>query len=162
MAQRRGQRCLNHHPLAARRLCKSDAGGVQEIAFEQRQHCLTGAHLLWRPVQTIADNRMAQRRKMHADLMGAAGMQIDFDQRKTFGTREHAPIGPRVASTGERSLAPRGHPRTPARIARNGQFDSPGIAFEPPVHQRDVAFLDFSGAELIGKFLMRRIIPRHD
>src|SRR5690348_3285774 len=36
-------------------------------------------------VERVADQRMADMRQMHADLMGAPGQQATFDQRRGIG-----------------------------------------------------------------------------
>jgi len=42
----------------------------------------TNANLRNRPIESVADDRVADGGEMHANLMRSSGMQLDFDQRR--------------------------------------------------------------------------------
>ena len=52
------------------------------------------------PVERVAYDRMAQGRKMNANLVGAAGVQLDFEQRRGPDACTNTPVcagGARIA-----------------------------------------------------------------
>ena len=85
---------------------KPDARGVQEIAFEERK-IARAAQAARRAVERVPDDWMPDGGKMRADLVRASRMEHGFDQRAAVQTRDHAPIGSRVAAL----TSARGHSR---------------------------------------------------
>ena len=59
-----------------------------------------------RAINRVADQRVAEMRQMHADLVGAAGREAAFDQRRLAVERALDPVA------GHRRLAPLDSPTT--------------------------------------------------
>jgi len=63
-----------------------------------------GLGLEARPVGLVAQQRVAEMRQMHPDLVGAAGLQPAFDQARRWlavpalETLQHLPVGDRLAA----------------------------------------------------------------
>ena len=110
-----------------------------------------------RAIDGVASNRMADRGKMHANLVRAAGVQPRFHQRERFETQKHAPVRARLAPF----AAPRGHAGAPYQIARDRQRDRAGIFRQAAMKQRQIVFLNVPLLKLIGQRAMRRVISRH-
>ena len=126
------------HSLACARVGKRDSRRVQEISAERRKLSDANSFLPWRAVKSVANNRGAESRKMNANLMGAAGVEIRFDQREAIEMQSHFPIGARLAA-----FAPsRGHARSTVEIACDGQVHGAFFAFQFPVQQSHIRFLD--------------------
>src|SRR5262249_20347412 len=70
---RRG--ALDHFPESG--MHEREPRGVQRVAVEL--HRRARARL---SVNVVADDRMAQRRQVHADLVGATGLEADFQYRE--------------------------------------------------------------------------------
>src|ERR1700684_3724024 len=121
---------------------------MEEISFERRQCFASYFFMPWRTVNRIAHNRAAQRRKMHADLVCSTGVQTRFDEGKAAEPQSHSPVCTRLAAF----PASRRHSRAPAKIACNRTFDSPRLAFQLPVKQRHISFLDAPVAKVFHKF----------
>src|ERR1700751_6393902 len=111
---------------------------MQEIPAEWRKLSGADSFLAWRAVKSVTDNGGAESRKMNANLMRAAGVEIRFDQREAIEMQAHSPIGARFAA-----FAPsRRHARSAVEIARNWQVHASFFAFQFPVRQRHIWFLD--------------------
>ena len=100
----------------------------------------------------VAADRVADRAEMHADLVRAAGVDGDADQRHARQVQR-----PRHARHG-RSRPPRTcrHLLPRVRIAADRRLDAPAVLDQPP-HQRDVLLLDFAIVELPGQFRVRHV-----
>jgi hypothetical protein len=108
---------------------KSDSRGMQEISAERRKLSGADSFLAWRAVKSVTDNGGAESRKMNANLMRTAGVEIRFDQREAIEMQAHAPIGARFAT-----FAPsRRHARTAVEIACDGQVYGAFFAFQSSV-----------------------------
>jgi hypothetical protein len=81
--------------------------------------------LAWRAVKSVTDNWGAESRKMNANLMGAAGVEIRFDQREAIETQAGFPIGARLAAF----TPSRRHARSAVEIAGDGQVHGAFFAF---------------------------------
>src|ERR1700746_942413 len=124
------------HSLACAWVGKSNPRRVQEISAERRKLSDANSFLAWRAIESVTDNGGAESRKMNANLMGAAGVEIRFDQRETIEVEACSPIGARFAA-----FAPsRRHARSAVEIARNRQVHGAFFAFQFPVQQRHICF----------------------
>src|SRR4026209_2697473 len=70
---------FNRDGLARRGLRETDPVRVQKIAGERR----TARDLRRSTIEPVADNRVSNAREVHADLVGAAGTDADFEQRES-------------------------------------------------------------------------------
>ena len=60
-------------------------------------------------VEFVSNDRMMQRGEMYANLVGAAGVELDFDERGGVDSGEGAPVGASFAGFGQRRGAAGGH-----------------------------------------------------
>ena len=79
---------------------------MQKIARQRRHHDFSEAHLFHRTVKRVAGDRMLQRGEVHANLVCAPGVELDFQQRRVADSRENAPIGASFPGIGNRSAVP--------------------------------------------------------
>src|SRR5437764_5107443 len=104
--------------------------------------------LAWRAVQPIPNHRMTKRRKMHADLVGAPGIDLHFQQTelaiRRFDSLLHRVMRNRL-SPGRSS---RGHADAPHSIAADARVNGAAILLRPTMDQCDVGFLDLAPGEL--------------
>src|SRR5271165_2016371 len=95
---------------------------------------------------------------MHADLVSASGLDLEFNQRELAVWRIyfslHGVMGDRLAAAG----TARRHSRAPLRMAADGTLNGPAILFWPAVNQGNVGFVHLASAELSGQTLVRFII----
>ena len=85
---------------------------------------------------------------MHADLMRASGMELDFDERGWAEFLEDGPIGAGGACVCGFGGGARGHLYAAIGIARDGEFDAALCAREFSLHEREIGLLH--GARLKG------------
>ena len=93
---------------------------------------LADAQLRRRAVERVANDRMMQRGKVHADLMRAAGVELDFDERGGVDAGEDAPVGAGFAGVGEGGAAARGHADAALGVAADGEIDAAVVFFSRP------------------------------
>src|ERR1700730_1912163 len=98
---RRTGRGAQLDPGAGEWLGETELCGVKKIATERRQSDLTDADLGRRSVKSVADDRMMKGGEVHADLVGAARVELDLDERSGGDVREDAPVRASFASVGE-------------------------------------------------------------
>src|SRR6266446_3925384 len=79
---------------------------MQKIAPQRRHHDFSEAHLFRRTIKRVADDRTLERGEVHANLVRAPGVELDFQQRRVADSRENAPIGASFPGIGNRSAAP--------------------------------------------------------
>ena len=90
---------------AAHRMHEPQARRVQRLAREARQRLhqrrgATGGQAAAAAVDRIADHREAGVRQMHADLVGAPGLELDAHQRVRAEAAHHAVVGDRGTPVG--------------------------------------------------------------
>jgi hypothetical protein len=64
---------------------------------------------------------------MHAYLMRAPSVKLDFHKRGAVNRGQHAPVRARFARVAQHNAPPRGHPHAAPRIARNRQVNASGL-----------------------------------
>src|SRR5690606_41177920 len=73
-------------------------------------------------VQQVADAGMTLRRHVHADLMGAPGLEVDLEQGRRAHRLERVVVGDRVfALRGDRELPARAGVPPDRRVDRSGE-----------------------------------------
>src|SRR5450759_726872 len=80
-------------------------------------------------VKAIADYGVPDAGKVHANLVGAAGADAHFEQRKALQAPQDPVLGPRLAAAGEAG----GHADALLRVARDGFFDAAAVWFDVAV-----------------------------
>jgi hypothetical protein len=157
-AEVQGQWRAKLDPGAGAWLCEANLGSVEKIAGQRRQHDFANAKLRCCAVQRVTDDRMAQSRKMHADLVCAAGVKLNCEQRGSINWREDAPVGAGFAGVAKDDAAAGGHAGTALGIAGDGQIDRPVLLFHKALHQGDVDFLDLALAEGFAELGVRGVV----
>ena len=76
-----GERGSHVDPFAGVRLRKAQTGGMEKIAAERGQLRFFDTQLAGGTVEGVADDRMLERGEVHTNLMRAAGVELDFDER---------------------------------------------------------------------------------
>jgi hypothetical protein len=152
----------NLDPRAGARLREAQFGGVQKVAVQFRQRRLADAQVRRRSVKRIAHHGMLQRGKVHADLMRAASVELDLDERGAAEDGEGAPIRARGARIRDGCAAPgffrRGHARAVNGVAADGQLDPARFFLEDSLHQGEVCFLHGALLEGFTELGMRRVV----
>src|SRR2546427_9440097 len=109
---------------------------MQEIAAQRR---VGGS-----AVKAVAYHWVADAGEVHADLVRAAGADLDFEQRAISETPQHAILAPGLAAL----RPPRRHAHAPHRIARDRFLDPPMLRLDHAVDQSKIGLADTAGGEL--------------
>jgi hypothetical protein len=99
-----GQRRLEAQPRAGDRVIELEQRGVQRLAAERR--CDRGQWARRPAVQRIAEQRPAVVGGVDPDLVGAAGLQPEPDQRRAGEWLDHGPVGDRRLAGGDPGREP--------------------------------------------------------
>src|SRR5688572_17277815 len=141
-----------------RRVGEAQSSGVQEGALEAQHGPQVGGNAAAHAaVHRVADDRVADRAQVHADLVRAAGRDGDLQQRDPLqvagggDARHGVPRAPR----------PRGHLLTVAWIAPDGLVDPAPRLHDAP-DERDVLLLHLAIVELARELLVRAIVLGDD
>src|SRR5229473_4861905 len=90
---------------------------------------------------------MTQGGEVHTNLVGAAGVKLNFRQRGGIDAGERAPVGAGFAGVAKYKAAPGGHACAALGVAGDGEVDSAVILLQKALHESDVGFLDLALAE---------------
>src|SRR6267154_762187 len=119
-----GKRSLQIDPRASTRLRETELRGVQEIAAQGFQRALADLELRRRTVERVGHDWMPQRGEMHANLVRAASVKLNFGECCVVDACDGAPIGARFAGVAQHDAAACGHSRAISGVARYGQLDT--------------------------------------
>ncbi len=144
--------------MAGARLREAEFGGVEEIAGQRGKREFADAELRGGAVERVADDGMMQRGEVHADLVGAAGVQLDFEERGRIDAGEGAPVRAGFAGFAEDEAAAGGHAGAPVGVASDGEVDGAVVLFQEAFHQGEVDFFDLALAEGFAEFGVRGVI----
>jgi len=137
---------------------ETKASGMQEITAERLNDLATGVGLVRGAVECISDDWISLGGKVHAKLMGAAGVQARGNQSKSG----HAHLDGPVSARGAAIAAAGGHASAATKVAGHGKFDASSVAFYISVKKRDVGLLDFAFGKLLDELQVSLIGERHD
>src|SRR5438094_2307881 len=142
LLQIRRQRRARHDAGPARGVVEADLGRVEGLAREVE--ACPGPPRAPRAVDPIADDRMARRREVDAQLVGAAGLGLEAHQGRTREAFERRPARDRGAP------APAVHTHAPplARMPADGAVDGPVRGAEVTADHGQVDLLDRARTEL--------------
>ena len=90
----RRQGSAQFDPSAGAWLGEAKPCGMEKIAAERRQKDLADRQLRCRAVERVAHDRMMKGGEVHADLVRAAGVQLDLNERRCIDAGQDAPIRP--------------------------------------------------------------------
>jgi len=134
-------------PGAAARLREAEFGGVEEIAVQRGQRDFSNAKLRGCAVERVTNDGVAKSGEMHADLVRAAGVELNFEERGGIDAGEDAPVGAGFASVAENDAAAGGHAGATLGVAGDGEVNGAAIFFQKALHESDVGFLDLALAK---------------
>src|SRR5882762_5089573 len=152
---------LQIDPRAGTRLRETELRGVQEIAAQGSQRALADLELRRCTVERVANNWMSQRGEMHANLVRASGVKLNFGEGCIVDARDGAPIGARFAGVAQHDAAASAHPRAISGVARYGQLDTAAGFLEMAFEERQVGLLHLALPKGFAKFRVRGIVFRY-
>ena len=140
-------------PGASGRLGETELGGVEEVAVgvEGRQFELVNSEVTRGAIEGVADHRVMERGEVDADLVGAAGVKLDFEERGGTDAGKGAPVGAGFAGPGKDEAAAGGHANAALGVTGDGEVDDAGVV-EMAFDEGDVGFLDFAVAKGFAEF----------
>src|SRR6185436_1768728 len=139
-------------------MCEREAPGMQRLTPEQLLHRLHPRIALPRPaVERVAEQRMSQLGEVNADLMSAAGLEADLEQRGAMQACAHAPGGHRWLA----SLRSAREALSVARVAAVKRLELSGVR-RLTVHEREVRLLHASCLERALERLERGVVLGDD
>jgi len=97
---------------------KLERCGVQEIALQGEV-----ADLFWRAIENIANNGMSDRGQVHADLVGASGLDLEFEQRKFAVIGVQLTSNRVVGDSASATAAAGGHASAAEKVTADGRGD---------------------------------------
>src|ERR1700730_6657490 len=104
---------------------------------------------------------MAERREMKPNLVGPAGIDLQFQQAE-FSILRIQPSLHRVMGNGCTSTRPpRSHASAPRPVTADAAADRRPVLLQPALYQREVPFLDLPPDELAGQPAMRFVALGH-
>lgn len=149
------------YTLAGLRMCEGELFGVQkvpsEVANVRAQFCVLNRVVAAGAVHFVGNNRVLDPREMHANLVGAACLQLDVEQRKTIEPPVDAIQRQRAATATQNR-----HARPIRRVTRKRLIDAARIRRDSSMDQRDIRLEHRTRAKLIRKILERGIRLRND
>jgi len=105
---------------------------------------------------------MLERGEVHTNLMRAARVELDFDERGIGECGEGTPIGACGARIGHSGAVPgfalHRHARAMDGVATDGQLDAAGFFLELTLHEGDVDFFHFALAKCFAEFGVRGVV----
>ena len=109
-------------------------------------------------VDRVADDRQVDRREVHADLVHAAGLELDAQQRVVGPEPLDLEVRDRLA---RRVRVERDAGRVVA-VAADRRLDTPGPRARPAAHEREVRALEPALADELREPLVRLVGARDD
>jgi len=156
-AKDRRERRAEIDPFAGARLREAEAGGVEEIAFERRERALVDFELRGGAVERVANHRMMERGKVDADLVGAAGVELDFEERCWADAVEHTPVCAGCAGAIDDAAA-RGHADATIGVACDSELDAAFRFVDDAFDQREVGLFHQAIAEGFAEFAVGGVV----
>ena len=160
--------------VGARRVCEDDfevgrqrrLGADQAVTIDGRH--LDAPRVKEQPIQAgrpaprdaggihrVAGDRVADRRQVHAQLVGAPGDEVQLEQRPVAEVLLHA-----IDGRCRPAIWHDGHARAVARVAADGCLDPPDLGRRQAVDEREVRLLDATILELAHQRLLRPVVAR--
>lgn len=139
-------------------MSKRKSRGVQELAARRGEFYFADGELRGGAVKRVADDGMFEGGKVHANLMRASGVELDFE--KSGGTEfpENGPVCAGGAGVGRFAGRARRHFDAAFGVAGDREFDPSFCAGEFPLNKREIGLLDRAGLERFGEFGVGEIV----
>ena len=110
-----------------------------------------------RIVGFVTDDWMIDVGQMHADLMRAAGFDLDLNERKFFKPLFYLPQTERVPA-----VRPDRHFRPVVFFAGDRRVDGAAVRFDLAVNERQIPFINRPVVKLFAQGLVRLFVLGHD
>src|SRR5207237_2531055 len=130
----RGQRRPHAERLPGGGMAEADLLGVQRLAREVREAGHPSAPPAAPTVDAVADDRVAERGEMHAQLVRPTRVRAEAEQRRIREPLEHLEVGDGRAW----AAAPDAHPFPLARVPSEWPVDRPARARDAAVDRRQL------------------------
>ena len=142
-------------------MCELQTRGVQSLSFERVERrdqfdARATRHASSAAIHRIAHDRIADMREMHADLMGAACLQLNIHQRVRPEAARHAIVSDRIAP-----VATHRHPGSNAAMSSNRTVDR-ATARHHSVGEGEIFALDFASRQRGDQALVHLRSSRYD
>ena len=147
---------LKTDAFAAARMNEGQGVGVQHLARGGVAGQISQTLVLAVAVSEIADQWVAEKLKMHADLVSAARVKENFGVSRAAKPFEHAITGASFAS----GFFIHGHSFAVRGMPANGGSDLPAIALNLAANDGMINFFHFAAGELGGKGEMGVVVFR--
>jgi len=145
-------------PGAGTRLGETEFRGVEEIAAERRQSNLADVQAGCCAVEGVAYDRMMESGEVHADLVRATSVELNFHEGGGADASQGLPVGAGFAGVGEHHTPAGGHANAALWIAADGEIDAAAVFPQQALDEGDVRFLDGAPAEGFSELGMRCVI----
>src|SRR5580704_15835942 len=138
-------------------------GGVEEVAFEL-QAAVAGQLTddVRGSVEEVAYDGVAEGLKMHADLVGAAGFDLDFDEgeeaERSGEAFEYVDVRHRRSTVSPAG----GHADAADQVARDGEVDRRVVLGEVAVGECDVGLVHLAGGEHLAQLAVGYVVLGDD
>ena len=142
---------------------KLQVGGVEEVALKLERGFMVGAAQDVRgAVEEVADDGVAERLQVDADLVGAAGFDLDFGKGEGAVGCGEALEGVDVGDGGAAVGAAGRHAGAANEVAGDGQRDRGVVLGEVAVGEGEVGLVDLAGGEHLAQPAVREVVLGDD
>jgi hypothetical protein len=136
---------------------EGEMGGVEEVSLEVESGVEAG-NGVGCSVECVSDDWVAEGLGVDSDLMGAAGLDADFDEGEgavwSGEALEEVEVGDGGASVG----AAGGHAGAADEVPGDGEAYGGVVFFDVAVEESDVGLGDLTAGEHVAEFAMRAVV----
>src|SRR2546426_769475 len=131
---------------------------MKEVSAQSLQFPAPDSYTRGRPVERVADDGVADRREVDADLVGAPGQRLDFEQREVGEAPQRTIPGCGLA--GPDASGPHAH--AVDGVAADGLHNLAARARYTPVNERDIRLVYFPLFELRRELPVSKVVLGHE
>src|SRR5450755_1934389 len=136
--------------------------GMEKIPRKSIDTSILSTQHSGRSIESIAHDRMSQRRQVHSDLVSPTGINFQVEQGELAERRINSLLNNIMGDGLAPTLPPDCHFGAMHAITANGATDRPFVVLHPSVHECNVFFLDLALRELRRQAAMGLVIFRND
>jgi hypothetical protein len=148
---------VNVHGLVGLGMGEGEVGGVEEVAVELEIRCEAGDEVRG-AVEGVANDGMAEGLRVDADLMGAAGFDLDFDEREGAVRAGDALENVNVGDGGAAVGAACGHAGAADEVASDGKGDGGVVLFDVAVDEGQVGLRNLALGEHLAELAVGAVV----
>jgi hypothetical protein len=131
--------------------------GVEEVSLEVEGGGEAGDEVGC-AVEGVADDGMAEGLGVDADLVGAAGLDVDLDEGEGAEGSGETLDDMEVGDGGAAVSAASGHAGAADEVAGDGEADGGVVFFDMAVEEGDVSFGDLTAGEHVAEFAVSAVV----